>query len=53
MAFESFQSEKIQKPKKIGFVLAIAKYGSYLKNFLAMPKVRALFSLSSSTIAMS
>ena len=44
MAFESFQSEKIQKPKKIGSASATAEYGGYLKGFLAAPKGLPTFS---------
>ena len=38
MVFESSQSEKMQRPKKIGFALATMEYNGHLEGFLAMPK---------------
>ena len=38
MAFGSFQSEAIQKSKKIGSVSAIAEHDGHLEGFLATPK---------------
>ena len=38
MAFESFQSEEMRKPKKTKFASTTAEHGGYLKSFLAAPK---------------
>ena len=38
MAFESFQSEEMQKPKKIGSASATVKYNGHLEGFLAALK---------------
>ncbi len=38
MAFESSQSERIRRPKKIGSALATVEHGGHLEGFLAAPK---------------
>ena len=44
MAFESSQSEEMQRPKKIGSISTTAEYRGYLEGFLAMPKGQTTFS---------
>lgn len=46
MAFEGSQSERIQKPKKIGSASAIVVYSSHLEDFSAVPKDQTTSSAS-------